>query len=337
MLLGLRGGRSSMLIEQRLRRLDDVAAAQLVFVGHDGLRGGRPSRAAVAPGHIHTDLPGHFFDLEIGLIAARSDGAGQGVQGSIDRRGCVVEEDAGSALNPIFVRVVSGDVRGMRPGSGRVARAAAAGPWEDVVDVGDVFFAGVVDHVGPGVVEGDCGHEGINMGNSPQPRDMRHANPSVFEIPDHIPAITAKDPQEQIRPGDVVETELVSRFFDAIPETHDGSVAELQCQRGLVVGQRSEREFGESCGLEGGLIIEGNGIVVIVIVVVVVVAAVVIVVAVVVVVVVVVVAAVVVVVIVVAVGVGLLVVVPGRRARWRGGVVVIPAREGHVGKHGFSG
>ncbi len=90
---------------------------------------------------------------------------------------------------------------------------------------------------------------------------MRHADPPVLEIPQHVPAITAKDPQEQIRPGDVVETVIVPRFLDAVPETHDGGVAELQGEGGLVVGQRAEREFGESGGLEGGLIVEGDDVV----------------------------------------------------------------------------
>mmetsp|Transcript_28456 Transcript_28456/g.82309 ORF Transcript_28456/g.82309 Transcript_28456/m.82309 type:complete len:371 (+) Transcript_28456:633-1745(+) len=238
------GGRL-VLLEQGEGRQDHVAAAQLVLIGHDGRagRGHLPAPAAVALGTASAtitttttvaaasvlghELLGHPLEAGVGLVAAAADGAGQGVEGAAEGGRLVVDEDGGRALDPHLVQGVGRHVRrvGRRAVLGHDVPARALGllllrrreGGDGVVNVGQLRLGRVVDHVGPGIVEGDGREEGLDARDVVHLRQMREADAAVLEVPDHVAAVRAEHPVEEVRPGDVVHAARVDGLLDALP------------------------------------------------------------------------------------------------------------------------
>mmetsp|Transcript_22821 Transcript_22821/g.50940 ORF Transcript_22821/g.50940 Transcript_22821/m.50940 type:complete len:501 (-) Transcript_22821:653-2155(-) len=170
----VRAGRHVLvLLQQRKGRQDHVPAAQLVFVGQHGRRRGGDD--GFLRDGFHVVGLGFLRDggkPAVGLVATGPHGAGQGVQGPGPQGGLVVQKDRRGPLDPVLVAGVRGDAAGVAPdavfgfdgrGSGQQLRRAIDGR-DGVVDAGDLRLVGVVDHVGPGVEEGDGGQECRGVG-----------------------------------------------------------------------------------------------------------------------------------------------------------------------------
>lgn len=274
---GNNGGRL-VLLKQGEGRQDHVAAAQLVFICHDGRAGGGhlPASIVIALGAVSSftshELLGHPLETGVGLIAATADGTRQGIERAAEGRGFVVDEDGRRTLDPHLVHGVGRHVRGVGRravlGHGvattAIATAAAARllrsreGWDGIVNVGQSRLGRVVDHVGPGIVEGDGGQEGLDAGDVVHLRQVGETNAPVLEVPDHVAAVRAEHPVEEVGPGHVVHAAGVDGLLDALPQAHDGGVGQLEGQRDLVVGQGPEGDLGEPRGVEGGHVEAGE-------------------------------------------------------------------------------